>query len=37
MPRKSRVAKTIPDDEFERIVDAILRADKELLKVLAKV
>jgi hypothetical protein len=37
MAQRSRSAKQIAEDDFERITDAVLKEDKELLEMLAKV
>jgi len=37
MAQKSRVAKQIPDEEFDRATRIILKEDKKLLEMLAKV
>ncbi len=37
MAQKSRVAKQIPDEDFDRVTRIILKEDKKLLEMLAKV
>ena len=37
MAQKSRATKEIPDDDFDRATQIILREDKKLLQMLAKV
>ncbi len=37
MAQKSRSTKQLADDDFERITKLILKEDKELLEMLAKV
>lgn len=37
MAQKLRVAKEITDKEFDRIMEAVLKQDKVLLEMLAKV
>lgn len=37
MAQKLRVAKQIPDKEFDRMTESIIRDNKELLERLAKV
>jgi hypothetical protein len=37
MAQKSRATKQIPDDDFDRATEIILKEDKKLLEMLAKV
>jgi hypothetical protein len=37
MAQRSRAAKQIAKEDFERITEIVLREDKELLRMLAKV
>ena len=37
MAQKLRVAKEIPTDEFDSLLETILREDRKLLEMLAKV
>lgn len=37
LAQKTRLAKQIPDREFDRLAEAIIREDKNLLEMLARV
>jgi hypothetical protein len=37
MAQKLKAAKGIPDGDFDRLAEAVLREDKDLLEMLAKV